>query len=69
MVPLKTHVKYNVFVMTNLKTHAPVHKKEAKKHEKHKKVLKPMRLCTKLSERAPAHAPQHPDTRTREAQR
>ena len=47
MVSLKTHVKYNVFAMTNLKTHAPVHKKRAKGHGKQQNVLKPMRLCTK----------------------
>ena len=44
---LKTHVKYNVFAMTNLKTHAPVDKKQAKEHGKQQNVLKPMRLCTK----------------------
>ena len=47
MTSLKTNIKYNVFAMTNLKTHAPVHKKRSKEHEKYKNVLKPMRLCTK----------------------
>ena len=37
--------------MTNLKTHAPVHKNEAKEHGKHKNVLKPMRLCTKTKQK------------------
>ena len=52
MVPLKTHVKYNVFVMTNLKTHAPVFKKRSKEHGKHNNVLKPMRLCTKTKRKS-----------------
>ena len=46
MININTNVKYNVFAMTNLKTHAPVHKKQSKEHEKQQNVLKPMRLCT-----------------------
>ena len=41
--------------MTNLKTHAPVHKKKAKGHEKHKNVLKPMHLCTKTKRNLKTH--------------
>ena len=55
MVPLKTHVKYNVFAMTNLKTHAPVHKKRAKEHGKQQNELKPMRLCTKTKRNLKTH--------------
>ena len=72
MTSLKTHVKCHVFAMTNIKTHAPVHKKHAKGHGKQQNVLKPMRLCTKTkrkSARKRKPEPQHPDTRTREAQR
>ena len=68
MINLKTLIKYNVFAMTNLKTHAPVHKKQAKGHGKQQNVLKPMRLCTK-TKRKSTRTRNHPDTRTREAQR
>ena len=69
MTNLKTHVKYNVFAMTNLKTHAPVNKKQAKGHGKQQNVLKPMRLCTKTKQKGGGKHTDHPDTRTREAQR
>ena len=52
MANLKTYVKYNVFAMTNLKTHAPVHKKQSNGHDKHQKILKPMRLCTKTKRKS-----------------
>ena len=55
--------------MTNLKTHAPVFKKQSKGHEKHPQVLKPMRLCTKTKRKDARTEHTHPDTRTREAQR
>ena len=53
MTNLETHVKHNVFAMTNLKTHAPV-KKQAKEHGKQQNELKPMHLCPKTSEKARA---------------
>ena len=66
---LKTHVKHNVFAMRNLKTHAPVDKKQAKEHGKQQNVLKPMHLCTKTNRKGARNRADHPDTRTREAQR
>ena len=55
MTNLKTHIKHNVFAMTNLKTHAPAHKKRSKEHAKHKNVLKPMHLCTKTKQNLKTH--------------
>ena len=55
MINLKTHIKYSVFAMTNLKTHAPVHKKQAKRKEQHKNVLKPMHLCTETQRNLKTH--------------
>ena len=70
MVPLKTHVKYNVFVMTNLKTHAPVFKKRSKEHGKHNNVLKPMRLCTKTKRKSARERERERETeRERERER
>ena len=66
---LKTNIKYNVFAMRNLKTHAPVDKKQSKEHAKHNNLLKPMHLCTKTKRKGARTPPEHPDTRTREAQR
>ena len=45
--------------MTNLKTHAPVHKKQAKEHGKQQNVLKPMRLCTKTKRKSTRNGTTH----------
>ena len=54
MTDLQTHAparkkttKRTRQTLENVKTHAPVRKKLSKEHEKHKKMLKPLRLCTK----------------------
>ena len=69
MVPLKTHVKYNVFVLTNLKTHAPVFKKRSKEHGKHNNVLKPMRLCTKTKRKSAREREREREREERERER